>query len=106
MVYLDTPTKFDVMDDTNEGFKSRQSRFKKSTVQELYFPVETEVLMQDKLILPNVNIQVTLNPTKNAFRIMSGEIAAQRHQKLTIGNCAFMYVRIGYVYVQNKVKLF
>ena len=85
MVYLDTAAKFDKLDDTNTGFKNRKIKFSHSSVCMLYFPVETEVLMQDKLILPNVNVQITLNPSQNAFRIMSGELVAERSQKLVIG---------------------
>ena len=94
VVYLDTRAQFDTINDTNEGFKMRRTLFQKSRSQTLYFPVETEVLMQDKLILPNVNMQITLNPTRNAFRIMSGVNAPIRYQKLIISKFLYLYNNI------------
>jgi hypothetical protein len=83
MLYRDTDSHFDEMDDTNAGFEERREQTIGSIPIKVQFPILSPITTQDKLLPPNVGLFLDMHRAKDSFLIMS----AQDHpdQKVELG---------------------
>ena len=72
LFYEDTAGSFDIYAD-NEGLASRKHHFTRDGVVELYGRLNTTLFNQPKLLLTNVDVQVTLERNSDAICLLSDE---------------------------------
>ena len=56
---------------TNAGFKARAEPFRSGGFVQLMAPLHTDLFMQDKLLLPNVEVRIVLYPNSNKFCLLN-----------------------------------
>ena len=74
--YKDTAGKFDVLEDTNIGFKKRQELAKLSGSVDMMGRLHSDLFFQDRYLLNNVDVKIRMVRSKNAFAINSAAALA------------------------------
>ena len=57
----------------NEGYKMRKAICKLSAKNEMFFSISTPLTNQSRLLLPNIEVQVLLYQSSDAFRSASSD---------------------------------
>ena len=84
LLYEDQKVYFDQFDTRNSpGFKSRTTACARSKPMYLSVPIHSPITMQDKLLIPGIDINIRMVRAKNSFLLMSKateEITVQRQK--------------------------
>lgn len=73
LFYKDTGEQFDTLTDANAGFKSRKGHFAGSTQVEFMTKLHCEPFNQDRFLVDNVDLEVTLTKQDDNFTIMADD---------------------------------
>ena len=72
LFYKDTVGRFNDKAATNPSFITKQNKFANSREVEMMGRLHVNLLLQNKLIVPGVALSITLFPSADTFRLMSG----------------------------------
>ena len=101
LYYKDTHAKFNTLDDQNSGFKFRKGHFSESKQVEIIGKLHCEPFNQDRSLLDNVSLEITLKKSDDNFLLMCADT---ENVKLVLDEVS-LYVRKNNLFANKLIEI-